>query len=749
MNKLLVPLLFTMLVYIQTQAQELTADANTLLLLHCNNNVNGASGEVPTTSTGIGYAAGIFDKAMVSTASTSLSYPALNNINATAGTFEAWVQPFWDGGDGQTHALLSYGGGGGILIEKDGGNYLKIIVNRYGWGPGGNPEMGTGIPVGNWVAGTWYHVAFTWTAGATKLYVNGELAAQQNFSFALPAIGTSNFDITHDNGGNTWNGLIEELRISNVPRTAAEIQNSFLAGLNITGIVLKENNVSLYPHWRYDPQICVTTPIGNIDMNADAFVWSSFNPGVATINSDFLVETHSPGNVVLQLTKNGVSASLNIQVETPAILPQYENNMDATLLEPAPCSKRLMPVVIINYVPTTDGIYVDLEETGPIPEPSPLAITALNNRVKEHNIQMKFMVEERSKFRGYKDPAAEPYLGYYVVDYITVYEPIPRLKPTVQGDGTGSKLIDYWAINERFNMQDYVENKGVKEVWLLGYHTDEVVGWESNMSSPLTGDISNSDRSNDDLQIYDKTYMAYWFNYSREAGLHNQGHQLESIFMHVNNLQDGNANLFLNDFVGWQNGNPPLGRCGDTHHPPNTTVDYDYYNMTLVASDIEDWRPSGGTTKLVNADTWGSIAYDWPYNNPPNGETEANYYMYWMQNMPGYQNTIPYNANFMTNWWEFIADWDASISNGLGLYAPNATGLTQSITGACTNCQDIMFVNPIIFDGLYQAAEEVHSNGKVLDDVETIFKAGNCINLEAGFEVPLGSDFKGMIESCN
>ena len=55
----------------------------------------------------------------------------------------------------------------------------------------------------------------------------------------------------------------------------------------------------------------------------------------------------------------------------------------------------------------------------------------------------------------------------------------------------------------------------MKEIWLWGYHNSEIAPAESNMSSPTTGDISNSLRFEDDLPIYDRTYVLYNYNYAR------------------------------------------------------------------------------------------------------------------------------------------------------------------------------------------------------------------------------------------
>jgi uncharacterized protein (TIGR02145 family) len=197
---------------------------------------------------------------------------------------------------------------------------------------------------------------------------------------------------------------------------------------------------------------------------------------------------------------------------------------------------------------------------------------------------------------------------------------------------------------------------------------------ESNMASPATGDISNSWRFPDDIPICSKTVVVYCYNFRRfqAEAVHDHGHQLESIYKYVAEQQDGSYNLFVHDFSGWGEfySSPPIGRAGDCHHPPNTTQDYDYLNMTLVESDIEDWSPEIGPKKSVNAATWGNLSYDWPQGYYFPALTESQWYIYWMQNMPGYLNEIPYyDDGYMSNWWQFTDNWDSCHALNLGLHA--------------------------------------------------------------------------------
>jgi hypothetical protein len=394
------------------------------------------------------------------------------------------------------------------------------------------------------------------------------------------------------------------------------------------------------------------------------FVFSHINR-----TGNFYLATMKRFQKCLRLTVLAIlsgSAALCQQME---IVP-----VDARLTTLPECYVKKIPVVVVSYLPY-DGDYIDQGITGV----HNMTVGAMQAKILDMTIQLKFALEEGSRFRGYKNDDAPPYAGYEIVQYIYVYENFKLGKEVGWKQGEGYYRPDYNDVMNTIDGQDLVEDLGVAEVWLWGWHYGPIEPAESNMSSPLTGDLSNSERYNDDLPVYNQTYVLYNYNYDRgvNEAIHNHGHQIEVMLDWANHLQDNNVTLFREKFVGWRNGSPPLGRCGDTHHPPNTTKDYDYYNLTLVESDIEDWRPAGGTKKPVNVNTWGNLDFDWPDNNLPPGHTEAQWYIYWMQNIPGNGNTIDYGSNFLTNWWRVIHDWDYIISNEIGLYSPSPAEYEQ------------------------------------------------------------------------
>ena len=295
----------------------------------------------------------------------------------------------------------------------------------------------------------------------------------------------------------------------------------------------------------------------------------------------------------------------------PAYLP-----ISQSLSTPAANNQYLIPVVIISYLPTADNIYLDSSVTN-----YPSTLADLSSKIDIMSHQTKYGLEEGSRYHGYKAGQAQPALGYKVVANIEVYEslPISGFRAPASEGKPEAFYPDYDQILNRFNARNYVEQQGVKEFWIWGYHHGKIEPVESDMASPTrSGDVSNSVYYPHNLPIYNKTYILYNYNYATTAAnaLHDHGHQLEKMLAYVNNEQDGNTDLWRRKFIGFDaNGNSGLGRVGWTHSPPNTTSEYVYDSPTLVDSDIEDWTPNRtGQLKAVNGNTWININRNWPYS---------------------------------------------------------------------------------------------------------------------------------------
>jgi hypothetical protein len=461
-----------------------------------------------------------------------------------------------------------------------------------------------------------------------------------------------------------------------------------LGFLSITDISRRHEVLRLFETWQFTPPLTATTEIGEIDIPTSSISnWVSSQPSIASVSASGEIVANVAGNTTISAQYGGIAIKQPVEVVAPVLAHQHEA-IPAELAQPAEGALWEIPVLILRYLPTADGINLDTRVASDFHSLGEISLADMITKIDGFDPDIKFMLQEGSRFRGYNSPDAPPSLGYRVVEYITVYEPLPPGKFRFRDSlGNATHFTDYHGMFERFGVEAIVNELGVKEIWMWNggvdasfpvydpeYHTPLVFNsdWESNMSSPSSPDISNSNRDPTDLPIYDHTYVIYSQNIRRSQAeaVHNHGHQLESILSHINQSTEGNTELFWQDFVGMdENGTWQTGRAGDTHHPPNAEHDYDYLNDNIIESDIEDWRPDGsGETVLMNKDRWGDILYPWPGGT--DGMTqriESQWYIYWMQNMPGRSNQIPRGNDVMSNWWSFTGAWDESIEQGQGL----------------------------------------------------------------------------------
>jgi hypothetical protein len=647
---------------ISVVAGEHFPDEHTLMLLHFNGDLYSTEGEAPETEFGVVFEDGIFGAGAYLPVENQLLYNSLNNIDSTEGTLEFWIKPRWNGSDGEDHYALRFGLGGGMLFGKDAGNFWRCILNRWAWG--GLPEVGTGIYVNEWIEDKWHHIAFTWDSHSLKIYVDGVLKTKPDIDIDLPVVEDTVFQVGADGSGGYVDAVIDELRISNIVRSENEIVSSFLAGITIYGLEISPNQINLLETWWKTPDLMAVTDYGTMTVPPGEAAWSISDSSIASVSQEGKIVAVSEGVGMLSASFNGFTAEAQVHVAAPVLEPEVET-IDPCLATPAEGHLAEIPVVIIRYLPTIDGINLDESVTG-----YSSTLEDLKESIDTHTKRTKFMLEEGTRYHGYKNPNAVPSLGYRVVYIVTVYEEVQQGFPVPWNPGWYRP--DYNQILTRFDAETFVNDLGVKEFWLVTWHYGGIEPAESNMSSPVTGDISNSERYEGDLPIYNHTYVVYGMNFTRTQSehVHCHGHQLEAILSYINERQDGNTDLFWKNFVGKDDsGNFITGRCGWTHMPPNTTDHYDYVNPTIVESDIENWNPNGTGIRIpVNVDTWGNLVFSWPDGVTDfHTRIESQWYIYWMQNMPGHQSCIEYGENYMTNWWLFSADWDEAVATQ-GLY---------------------------------------------------------------------------------
>lgn len=425
---------------------------------------------------------------------------------------------------------------------------------------------------------------------------------------------------------------------------------------------------------------------------SDSVSISSSNDKV-TINQKTVIASKK-GESILNFNYKAISLADTVfisEVEFENIDPRFNSTDNYTLK---------VPIVIINYFPTKDGINHD-ESKGPSSYWQFLnpTLDKTKTKVKDDHVLTKKAIEYGTRFRDYGTGTVNPYIRIEVIKYINVYE--LDLMPWVNN----LKTPDYRKLFDKLNIRDLVNNKGVKEIWMTIFPKDAYPSIqnssfndpttfynmnESNMSSPTSGDISNSHFNQNDLPIYNSTYVVYGNSGHRGVGenLHNRGHQIEAQLRYIDKTRTGINNrkaLFDDAFIGCGNSSKdnyqwlPFGRVGMTHFPPNTSVDYDYNNKNSVLSDIANWKPSGGERKLVNADTWLSVKYNFDmtsrdvnFNANYDTDPQTKWLLYWFQSIPGLNNNIDYtsgNSTFkISNWWDIFYNWDNAIRSGKTLW---------------------------------------------------------------------------------
>lgn len=315
-----------------------------------------------------------------------------------------------------------------------------------------------------------------------------------------------------------------------------------------------------------------------------------------------------------------------------------------------------VPVLVVHYFPT-NGTNIDVQVTGDWGE----SLQATREKTQRQTREALAALEEGSRYRGYTNSRAKPSLHYDVVGSLEFLEPLPTRKTA----GQGTPMTDYRGIMERVNIREWVEAKGVKEVWIWGYHGGKVDLWESNMASPF-GDVSNSDRNPDDLPVLSRTYTVYHYNYQRgtSEAVEDHMHQIEAVLNHVDG-RDRTPHSRWPDLLFWGRfvGSDPTHKivrpgCGWAHYPPNGERDYDWANPRYVETDMDDWKPDGtGQKARLNCDRWNGNSLRW--------------FVYWMQHLPGPENGLMFKDKPLNNWWVFMGDYDLARQRGLRLAGAN------------------------------------------------------------------------------
>ena len=432
-----------------------------------------------------------------------------------------------------------------------------------------------------------------------------------------------------------------------------------------------------------------------IDLSDSVKITAS-NSGVSQLTDKNMIGL-KPGRTIIKFTYNDVTINDTLNINDFEIVPvdsRLKSNGKGIIT---------VPVVIVNYLPTSDGVNLDRWKTHNAniiyDDIHKMTLSRTKEKILNDKIIEKYCIEESSRYKDYGTNITKPFVNIDVVAQINIYDLKmfkigTRLVDTTRddtNDGINNPItIDWYNIDfndllTKINLKDYVNNLGVKEVWFTSFSREVGVNsyniFETSMSPSLIStdpvNISNGGMNITDLPRYNKSYVVYGFNGWRgvDTDLHNRGHQLERQLDYLSSLDK--TNLYYGFYAKNRN---TIG--GFTHTPVNTTTQYDYNNTTTVSSDMSNWKPSGGVGVNTNNITWVNKNYTFsnqmislsPFasgNVDWNKNAEIKWFIYWWQSLPGYENNIKdtFNGSNITlnNWWDLFYNWDDALKYKKGL----------------------------------------------------------------------------------
>jgi hypothetical protein len=422
--------------------------------------------------------------------------------------------------------------------------------------------------------------------------------------------------------------------------------------------------------------VATATGLSGRALPAGCVRWSSSDSSIVRVTTTGLAQARRTGATTVRASCDARSASMVViavgAADTP--VPVGLSTIDSR-------AQHIVPVLEIRILPTQDGMWLDSTRAPWFSSFNGQRLADLHHTIDSVDLRKKYALEEGSRFRGYKTQNP-PSVTYRVERILTLYDSPPLTTTGIVGvrdnDGAIVPSIDYRRLFDQLGVMPLINSLGIKEVWIWQSSWSVVFPTyvnhpalfdvstryrvpESAMSSPRGECASNSFL--EDCALLPKashTYLVYGDAYTRgvSCALHNRGHQFEAMFSAVD--RDG---IFWPRFAGRENGQRRTGRAGDAHSPPNTTADYDYWNTSLVAADIEDWSPGGGTTRLLNADRWEAL----PYRYADDDNCGGRWLTYWMQAFPGRDHGLRHNGRAVENWWELYTNWDAWRAQGRSL----------------------------------------------------------------------------------
>jgi hypothetical protein len=274
--------------------------------------------------------------------------------------------------------------------------------------------------------------------------------------------------------------------------------------------------------------------------------------------------------------------------------------------------------------------------------------------------QLIARLSEGSRYHGYANvnTAIKPYFEFQI--YGNTIRKYPGL-PAKQSNGN----YDYNAIYTYYGLCSLLQSRQIDEVWFWDAGQGGFAEWVT------TGpEWVGQPAFNQPLNCGGREVTTMTFNYNRQldAALESYNHRLEYLFQHYFPCEflartvpsssgwltwPARCDGLVSDNHGYvaraYSTNGGIAACGDAHNPPNTPQsaapdagDRIYNSTTSVPSICQNWREDGiASTTSINCTAWGC--------------NQEQYHIWWMQNLPGVNNTNrDWNGTLHPNWWTYL-----------------------------------------------------------------------------------------------
>ena len=164
--------------------------------------------------------------------------------------------------------------------------------------------------------GAWYYLAVTSNGSKKYVYVNGQQVANVDWAYSL-ASRTSNAYIGGSDGGDRFNGIIDEVRISNTARSAEEIAEAYRAGCDhrltrtISSTDLSgKNKIPFY--------VAADRPGTYLETTVGESAYANGEPDANTVGLWHLDEKNGSGAYILDSSGNNNNGTLGSGTSAPS-----------------------------------------------------------------------------------------------------------------------------------------------------------------------------------------------------------------------------------------------------------------------------------------------------------------------------------------------------------------------------------------------------------------------------------------------